>query len=48
MQKKIRLKANLQVAFGLQTHLFRPIPPVEIDELHYYMDDIPGDGRGLD
>lgn len=48
MHKRIRLKTNLAIAFGLVSHRFDPIPPVEIDEIHYYVDEVSGDGRGLD
>lgn len=47
MAGKIRLKM-LESGYGLNAHIYRPVPPVEIDELHYYVDDITGDGRGLD
>ncbi|WP_164730973.1 hypothetical protein [Anoxybacter fermentans] len=47
MGQKIKLKSNLKV-YGLKLQVYFAIPSEEIDELYYYVDDIPGDGRGLD
>lgn len=44
--RKIKVLGNAN-AFGLKPAKYLPNPPVEIDELYYYQDDIPGDGRGL-
>ena len=34
--------------FGLHSRVFLPVPPGEIDELHYCVDEIAGDGYGLE
>lgn len=42
---KFRLKSKLST-YGLHAQIFYPIPPEEICELYWYVDDIPGDGLG--
>lgn len=46
MIKKVVSAANLK-RYNLQAMIFYPVPPIEIDELHYYVDDLFGDQRGL-
>lgn len=46
MKRPISVLGNAKV-FGLKSAKYVPNPPEEIDELYYYKDDIPGDGRGL-
>lgn len=44
--KKVVLAANLE-RYQLNSLIYYPVPPIEIDELHYYVDDLLGDQRGL-
>lgn len=44
-KKKLIFQINV---YGLKSKFYFPVPSKEVDELFYYVDEIPGDERGME